>query len=52
MEEHPEKKREYLEKLVDLQIEVNSKKCPLLNRLKEKLARQIDSCLLYTSRCV
>ena len=43
MEEHPEKKREYLEKLVDLQIEVNSKKCPLLNRLKEKLARQIDS---------
>lgn len=43
MEEQPEKKKEYLEKFVELQQEVNSKKCPLLNRLKEKLSRQIDS---------
>lgn len=40
---YPEKKMEYLEMMVDLQIEMHSKKCPLLNRLKEKMARQIQS---------
>ena len=30
MEEHPEKKNEYIEQLVDLQLEVQSKTCPLL----------------------
>ncbi len=42
MEENPEKKHEYLEKFVDLQIEVQSKKCPLLNKLKDKMNRKIS----------
>ncbi|MGN1042058.1 MAG: phosphotransferase family protein [Christensenellales bacterium] len=42
MEENPEKKHEYLELFVDLQIEVQSKKCPLLNKLKDKMNRKIQ----------
>lgn len=42
MEENPEKKHEYLEKFVDLQIEVHSQKCPLLNKLKDKMNRKIS----------
>ncbi len=42
MEENPEKKHEYLEKFVDLQIEVQSKRCPLLNKLKDKMNRKIS----------
>ena len=41
MEENPEKKDEYLELLVDLQLEVQSKTCPLLNKLKDKMSRKI-----------
>ncbi len=41
MEEEPEKKDEYLELLVDLQIEVQSKTSPLLNKLKDKMNRKI-----------
>ena len=37
MAENPEKKDEYLEKFVDIQIEIQSKTCPMLNRLKEKM---------------
>ena len=33
---------EYLEKFVDLQITVHSKKCPLLNKLKDKMNRKIS----------
>lgn len=40
MKEEPEKLDEYLEKFVDLQIEVHSKKAPLLNKLKDKMDRQ------------
>lgn len=43
MEENPEKKQEYLEMFVDLQIEVQSKTCPLLNKLKDKMNRKIDA---------
>ncbi len=43
MEEEPEHKMDYLEKMVDLQMEMQSKSCPLLNRMKEKLTRQIQS---------
>ena len=32
----------YLELLVDLQLEVHSKKCPLLNKLKDKMNRKIS----------
>ena len=42
MEEHPEKKDEYIEKLVDLQLEVNSKECPLLNKLRDKMQSKIS----------
>ncbi len=42
MEENEEKKSEYLELLVDLQLEVQSKTCPLLNKLKDKMSRKIS----------
>ncbi len=42
MEENPEKKEEYLELLVDLQLEVQSKSCPMLNKLKDKMNRKIS----------
>jgi len=42
MEEHPEKKNEYLELLVDIQLEMHTKKCPLLNKLKDKMNRKIS----------
>jgi tRNA A-37 threonylcarbamoyl transferase component Bud32 len=41
MEENPDKKQEYLELLVDLQLEVHSKTSPLLNKLKDKMNRKI-----------
>ena len=42
MQENPEKKEEYLELFVNLQIEVQSKTCPLLNKLKDKMNRKIS----------
>ncbi len=42
MEENPEKKHEYLEQLVDLQILMHSKTCPMLNKLKDKMNRKIS----------
>ena len=39
--EDEEKKSEYLELLVDLQLQVQSKTCPLLNKLKDKMNRKI-----------
>ncbi len=42
MQENPDKKEEYLELLVDLQLEVHSKQCPLLNKLKDKMNRKIS----------
>ena len=41
MEENPDKKGEYIELLVDLQMGVHSKTCPLLNKLKDKMSRKI-----------
>ena len=41
MEENPEKKDEYIEYLVDLQMQVHGKTCPLLNKLKDKMHRKI-----------
>ncbi len=43
MEEHPEKKHEYLELLVDLQMDVHSHTCPLLTKLKDKMNRKISA---------
>lgn len=42
MQENPEKKDEYLELFVDLQLEVQSKNCPLLTKLKDKMNRKIS----------
>ena len=41
MEENPEKKGEYIELLVDLQMGVHAKTSPLLNKLKDKMNRKI-----------
>ena len=43
MEENPEKKNEYLELLVDLQMNVHSHTCPLLTKLKDKMNRKISA---------
>ena len=41
MQENPDKKDEYLNRFVDLQMEVQSQSCPLLTRLKDKMNRKI-----------
>lgn len=42
MEENPDKKDEYLSLLVDIQLEVQSKSCPLLTKLRDKMRRKIS----------
>lgn len=42
MQENPDKYYEYLEKFVDIQMEIHSKKAPLLNKLKDKMNRKIS----------
>lgn len=46
IQENPEKKDEYIELLVDLQLTVQSKTCPLLNKLKDKMNRKISQTTL------
>ena len=41
MQENPDKKDAYLEKFVDLQLQMQSKNCPLLTKLKDKMIRKI-----------
>ena len=41
MQEDPDRKNEYIELLVDLQMSVHKKTCPLLNKLKDKMSRKI-----------
>lgn len=41
MREHPEKMDEYLELFVNLQLEILSKRVPLLNRIKDKFKRKL-----------
>lgn len=43
MKENPAKEGEYMEKFVDLQLEIHSKKCPLLSRLKDKMQTKISA---------
>ena len=43
MAENPEKEDEYLEKFVALQMEIHSKKCPMLNKIKEKMHAKISA---------
>lgn len=42
MLENPDKEDEYLEKFVNLQLDMHTLKCPLLNKLKDKMDRKID----------
>lgn len=42
MEQNPDKLDEYLNVLVDVQLEIQSKTCPLLNKLKDKMNRKIS----------
>ncbi len=42
MKKNPDKKAEYLELFVDLQMKVHSKTCPMLNKLKDKMNRKIS----------
>ncbi|MEG0693874.1 MAG: aminoglycoside phosphotransferase family protein [Oscillospiraceae bacterium] len=46
MKKNPDKKAEYLEMLVDLQMQIHSKKSPLLNKLKDKMQRKISETTL------
>ena len=43
MEENPEKKDEYIELLVDIQLNIHSKTCQLLTKLKDKMNRKISA---------
>lgn len=43
MKEEPEKKEEYMNLFVDIQLEMHRKTCPLLNRLKDKMNRKISA---------
>ena len=42
MAEDEDRKEEYLNLLVDIQLEIHSKTCPLLNKLKDKMSRKIS----------
>ena len=42
MKANPEKKDEYIEQMVDLQMQVHAKKAPLLGKLKDKMNRKIS----------
>ena len=41
MAEDEENKEKYIELLVDLQMDIHKKTCPLLNKLKDKMSRKI-----------
>ena len=43
MKKNPKKMDDYLRRMVELQISIHDKRVPLLNKLKEKMIRQIDS---------
>lgn len=47
MAEHPEKEDEYLNRFVDIQLEILSNNVPLLNRMKEKYRRKINETDIY-----
>ncbi|MGN1420857.1 MAG: phosphotransferase family protein [Eubacterium sp.] len=43
MAENPDKEDEYLEKFVDLQLEIHSKRSPHLNKIKDKMHAKISA---------
>lgn len=46
MAAEPEKKAEYMELFVDLQLKIHEQRVPLLNKLKDKMNRKIDETTL------
>lgn len=42
MEENPDKLEELMERFVDIQLNIHSKRAPLLNKLKDKMSRKIS----------
>ncbi len=42
MAQNPDKKDEYLDMFVDLQLNIHAKRAPLLNKLKDKMMRKIS----------
>ncbi len=42
MAEDPDNKDKYIEQLVDIQMSVHAKTCPMLNKLKDKMNRKIS----------
>lgn len=42
MEQHPEKTDEYLEMFVELQLDIQDKRAPFLNKIKDKMHRKIS----------
>jgi len=42
MEEHPELRRDYLARFVDIQLDMHRKTAPLLTKLKDKMERKIS----------
>ncbi len=49
MAENPDDKEKYMNMFVDLQLEVHSKTCPNLNKLKDKMNRKIAQAELYAT---
>ncbi len=43
MEENPDKEDEYLDMFVDIQLSIHSQKCPVLNKLKDKMNGKISA---------
>ena len=51
MREFPEKRQQYLELFVDVQMNIHKQRCPLLNKLRDKMNRKIgESALDATAR--
>ncbi len=42
MEENPDKKDEYMNQFIDIQLDMHSKTCPKLNKLKDKMSQKIS----------
>lgn len=43
MQEDPDNYDKYLEQFVDIQLDIHSHKCPMLNRIKDKMQRKISA---------
>lgn len=46
LEENEKEKEEYLKLFVEIQLKIHRQKCPLLNKLKDKLKTKIDASVL------